>query len=495
MFLMMYLIRRGFTGVAKKEAQNTPGFGTFMKMADMAFIDRHHTGKAIDALQPAVDRLKQGLCVAIAPEGTRSWSPEVGPFKKGAFHMARQAGVPVVPVVIRNAGEVMGATTRPCAQARCGWRCCRRCMSRTGRSKTWRQRLPACGSNSSTRSRTGPRPGHEERAMSRPIRVAVLGAGSWGTTVGSLAARNAETIVWARRAETAAQISGEHRNDAYLKGLACIRTCVRPRRSRKRCATATLVVGVPSHSFRETLKATAPLLRPWVPVLSPPGLEQGTQQRMTQIIHEELPVIPQGCSPGQHRPRVAGPGRRRGAAMPDAQVAHSLQPLFASPVFRVYTNTDVIGCELGGPLKNVIAISAGMAEGLGVGENTRAMVITRGLAEITRLGVALGGRAETFSGLTGLGDLLTTCMSPLSRNRQVGEQFAKGKTTAEIVASMNMVAEGIKTSSVVMELAAKHGIEMPIAAEVAAVVKGERGAVEAFRGLRRLAPGAERGVA
>jgi glycerol-3-phosphate dehydrogenase (NAD(P)+) len=164
-------------------------------------------------------------------------------------------------------------------------------------------------------------------------------------------------------------------------------------------------------------------------------------------------------------------------------------------VFRVYTNTDVIGCELGGPLKNVIAISAGMAEGLGVGENTRAMVITRGLAEITRLGVALGGRTETFSGLTGLGDLLTTCMSPLSRNRQVGEQFAKGRKTDEIVASMNMIAEGIKTSGVVMELAREFAIDMPIAAEVAAVVNGERGAVEAFRGLRRLAPGTEQGVA
>jgi glycerol-3-phosphate dehydrogenase (NAD(P)+) len=218
---------------------------------------------------------------------------------------------------------------------------------------------------------------------------------------------------------------------------------------------------------------------------------------MTQIIHAELPGHPAGLLAGPNIAREVLQGLAAAAvlAMPDAQVAHSLQPLFASPVFRVYTNTDVIGCELGGPLKNVIAISAGMAEGLGVGENTRAMVITRGLAEITRLGVALGGRAETFSGLTGLGDLLTTCMSPLSRNRQVGEQFAKGKTTAEIVASMNMVAEGIKTSSVVMELAAQHGIEMPIAAEVAAVVKGERGAVEAFRGLRRLAPGTEQGVA
>ena len=335
--------------------------------------------------------------------------------------------------------------------------------------------------------------------MSRPIRVAVLGAGSWGTTVGSLAARNAETVVWARRAETAAQISREHRNDAYLKGLALhpdLRATASLEEAVRDCDV--LVVGVPSHSFRETLKAAAPLLRPWVPVLSlAKGLEQGTQQRMTQIIHEELPGHPAGLLAGPNIAREVLQGLAAAAvlAMPDAEVARALQPLFASPVFRVYTNTDVIGCELGGPLKNVIAISAGMAEGLGVGENTRAMVITRGLAEITRLGVALGGAAETFSGLTGLGDLLTTCMSPLSRNRQVGEQFAKGRTTAEIVASMNMVAEGIKTSSVVMELADRLGIEMPIAAEVAAVVKGERGAVEAFRGLRRLAPGAERGVA
>jgi len=335
--------------------------------------------------------------------------------------------------------------------------------------------------------------------VSRPIRVAVLGAGSWGTTVASLAARNAETVVWARRAETAEQIAREHRNDAYLQGLAlhpALRATASLEEAVRDCDV--LVVGVPSHSFRETLRAVAPLLRPWVPVLSlAKGLEQGSQQRMTQIIHAELPGHPAGLLAGPNIAREVLQGLAAAAvlAMPDAQVAHSLQPLFASPVFRVYTNTDVIGCELGGPLKNVIAISAGMAEGLGVGENTRAMVITRGLAEITRLGVALGGRAETFSGLTGLGDLLTTCMSPLSRNRQVGEQFAKGKTTAEIVASMNMIAEGIKTSSVVMELAATHRIEMPIAAEVAAVVKGERGAVEAFRGLRRLAPGTEQGAA
>ena len=151
----------------------------------------------------------------------------------------------------------------------------------------------------------------------------------------------------------------------------------------------------------------------------------------------------------------------------------------------------MIGCELGGPLKNVIAIAAGMGDGLGVGINTKAAVVARGLAEMTRLGCALGGRPETFSGLTGVGDLLATCMSPLSRNRQVGEQYGKGRSTAEIVASMNMVAEGIKTSSVTVELARKHKLTLPIAIEVDAVVRGERTAKQAFRGLRRVTPGSE----
>lgn len=331
--------------------------------------------------------------------------------------------------------------------------------------------------------------------MSRPMRVTVLGAGSWGTTVASLAARNAETLIWARRNDTVDEINRAHRNSNYLKDLPLhkkLRATGDLDEALRDCDV--LVMGVPSHSFRETLRQVAPRVRPWIPVISlAKGLEQGTQRRMTEIIHEELPGHPAGLLAGPNIAREVLQGMAAAAvvAMPDESIACALQPLFASSVFRVYTNTDVIGSELGGPLKNVIAISAGMGQGLGVGENTRAMVITRGLAEITRLGVAMGGRAETFAGLTGLGDLLTTCMSPLSRNRQVGEQFAQGKTTAEIVASMNMVAEGIKTSSVVMELAAKHGVEMPIAREVAAVVKGEHGAVQAFRGLRKLVAGAE----
>jgi glycerol-3-phosphate dehydrogenase (NAD(P)+) len=327
------------------------------------------------------------------------------------------------------------------------------------------------------------------------MRVTVLGAGSWGTTVASVAARNAETLIWARRSETVDEINREHRNSAYLKDLPLykkLRATADLEEALRHCDV--LVMGVPSHSMRDTLRQVAPLVRPWVPVISlAKGLEQGTQRRMTEVIHEELPGHPAGLLAGPNIAREVLQGMAAAAvvAMPDRTIAEALQPIFSSSVFRVYTNTDVVGSELGGPLKNVIAISAGMGQGLGVGENTRAMVITRGLAEITRLGVALGGRHETFSGLTGLGDLLTTCMSPLSRNRQVGEKFAQGMKTAEIVASMNMVAEGIKTSSVVMALAKQHGVDMPIAREVDAVVRGEHGAVQAFRGLRKLAAGAE----
>lgn len=332
--------------------------------------------------------------------------------------------------------------------------------------------------------------------MTRGMRIAVVGAGSWGTTMASLTAANAPTTIWSRRAEVAQQINHEHRNALYLGDLPLhpgLRATASLAEALQDCDV--LVMGVPSHSFRETLRACAEHVRPWVPVISlAKGLAQGTRLRMTQIIHEELPGHPAGVLAGPNIAREVLQGMAAAAviAMADEQVAASLQRVFGSHVFRIYTNTDVVGCELGGPLKNVIAIAAGMAEGLGVGHNTRAMVITRGLAEITRFGVALGARAETFAGLTGLGDLLTTCMSPLSRNRQVGERLAAGQTTAQIVESMHMVAEGIKTSAVVMQMAEQIGLPMPISAEVAAVVNGARSPTQAFRGLRSLPPGAER---
>jgi glycerol-3-phosphate dehydrogenase (NAD(P)+) len=331
--------------------------------------------------------------------------------------------------------------------------------------------------------------------VTRPIQVTVLGAGSWGTTVASLAAANARTVLWARSRELADEIDDRHRNSRYLPDLE-----LHPElRATASLAEAVqdadvLVVGVPSHGIRATLEEAAPHVRPWIPVVSlAKGLEQGSRLRASQMIDEILPGHPAGVLAGPNLARevLAGYAAAAVIAMPDEHVARSLQALFASRVFRVYTGRDVLGCELGGVLKNVIAIAAGMAEGLGVGDNTRAMVLTRGLAEVTRLGVAMGGMPETFAGLTGLGDLVATCMSPLSRNRRVGEEIARGRAVQDITDEMKMVAEGVKSCRVVMQLAEERGVVMPIAAEVDAVVNDGRTAEEAFRGLRRTPVGSE----
>jgi len=331
--------------------------------------------------------------------------------------------------------------------------------------------------------------------MTRPIQVTVLGGGSWGTTVASLAARHAHTVLWARSEETAREIRTDHRNSRYLPDLDLHPDLDATSSLPDALADAdVLVVGVPSHGLRTALLDAAPHIRPWIPIVSlTKGLEQGTRLRPTEVIEEVLPGHPAGVLSGPNLAREVLSGYAAAAvvAMPDQHVAVSLQKLFASPLFRVYTSTDVLGCELGGVLKNVIAIAAGMAEGLGVGDNTRAMVITRGLAEITRLGVAMGGDPATFAGLTGLGDLMATCMSPLSRNRRVGEELARGRTLEEIQAGMNMVAEGVRTARTVTELGRAHGVAMPIAEEIDAVVNEGRTPSEAFRGLRRVQAGTE----
>jgi glycerol-3-phosphate dehydrogenase (NAD(P)+) len=323
----------------------------------------------------------------------------------------------------------------------------------------------------------------------RTIKVAVLGGGSWGSTVASLTAANADTVLWARSGETAREINTAHTNSGYLGDLP-LHPALRASDSLSEVLADSdvVVAGVPSHSMRQVLTDAAPFIRPWIPILSlTKGLEQGTNLRMTQVIDEILPGHPVGILAGPNLAKevLAGYAAAAVVAMTDERVATSLQRLFASKRFRVYTNTDVLGSEMGGCLKNVIAISAGMAEGLGVGDNTRAMVITRGLAEMARLGVAMGGDLRTFAGLTGMGDLMATCMSPLSRNRQVGEQLARGRSIDEIVAHMKMVAEGVKAASVVMRFAEQYDVQMPICAEVDAVVNAGGTAVGAFRGLQR----------
>jgi glycerol-3-phosphate dehydrogenase (NAD(P)+) len=319
------------------------------------------------------------------------------------------------------------------------------------------------------------------------IQVAVIGGGSWGTTVAHLCAKNAPTTLWARRDEVAQEVRDQHRNSAYLAGFDLTPSLHATSSLEEAVASADLLVmGVPSHTMRETAQALAGFLRPWVPVVSlSKGLEQGTRLRMTEVLAQELPGHPHGVLTGPNLAKeiLAGDAAASVIAMEDTSIAEALQDVFSSDLFRVYTNHDVVGCEVAGALKNVMAIASGMADGLGTGDNTRAAVITRGLAELMRLGCAMGGEQPTFAGLAGMGDLIATCISPQSRNRYVGEQLGRGRKTDEIIAEMNMVAEGVKTSRVVMELGEQYGVDLPIAAEVFAVVHEGRPAAEAYRGL------------
>jgi glycerol-3-phosphate dehydrogenase (NAD(P)+) len=319
------------------------------------------------------------------------------------------------------------------------------------------------------------------------IQVAVIGGGSWGTTVAHLCAKNAPTTLWARREEVAVEVRDDHRNSAYLAGFDLTPSLHATSSLEEAVANAdVLVMGVPSHTMRETAQALAPHLRPWVPVVSlSKGLEQGTRLRMTEVLAQELPGHPHGVLTGPNLAKeiLAGDAAASVIAMEDTTIAEALQDVFSSDLFRVYTNHDVVGCEVAGALKNVMAIASGMADGLGTGDNTRAAVITRGLAELMRLGCAMGGEAPTFAGLAGMGDLIATCISPQSRNRYVGEQLGRGRKIDEVIAEMNMVAEGVKTSRVVMELAEQYGVDLPIAGEVFAVVHEGRPAADAYRGL------------
>lgn len=327
------------------------------------------------------------------------------------------------------------------------------------------------------------------------LSIGLLGGGSWGTTVATLVSHNAPIVLWARDPETVREINENHTNENYLPGRnlpEALRACGSIEEAVD--GADVLIMGVPSHGFREVAEEAVKYIRPWVPVISlAKGLEQGSQLRMTEIIGEVMPGHPAGVLTGPNLAREIHGGHAAAAviAMEDETIVKSLQQVFHSGLFRVYTNTDVIGCELGGALKNIIAIACGMGDGLGAGENTRSALITRGLAELTRLGTAMGGRVETFAGLAGLGDLIATCTSPQSRNRHVGEELGKGQKLDDIIASMNMVAEGVKTSSVVMALGEQFGVDMPIAGEVCQVISGRSTPLKAFRGLLSQKIGAE----
>jgi glycerol-3-phosphate dehydrogenase (NAD(P)+) len=305
--------------------------------------------------------------------------------------------------------------------------------------------------------------------------------------VASLIAPRHETVLWARDPEVARAVQDDHENPTYLPGFRLpdelgatsdLGDAV--------CRTDLLVVGVPTSGFRGVLEQAVEQVRPWVPVVSlAKGLERGSHLRMTEVVKEVMPGHPVAALTGPNIATEIMEGKAAAAviATKDLEVATAIQKVVTRGVFRVYVNDDVVGCEMGGALKNIIAIAAGIGQGLGVGDNTRAAVMSRGLVELTRLGMALGADPLTFAGLAGMGDLIATCMSPYSRNRAVGEQLGKGRALDDILSEMHMVAEGVRTATVALELAERHGLALPICTMIDRVVRGEIEPMDAYFGL------------
>lgn len=310
-------------------------------------------------------------------------------------------------------------------------------------------------------------------------RVAVLGAGSWGTTFAKvLADGGADVALWARRAELAREISQSKRNSDYLPGINLPRNLwSSPRIPEVMDGAEIVFVSIPSQSLRENLRIIRDVIPADAIVVSlMKGVEKGTRFRMSEVIHQELQI-------DERRIAVAsGPNLALEIAkeQPTAAVVAStsletatiVAELATNPYFRSFVNTDVIGTEFGGVLKNLIAVAIGIVDGVGYGENTKASIITRGLVEMTDFAVAYGGLAQTLSGLAGLGDLIATCESPLSRNNTAGRLLGQGYSFTDVVAQMNQTAEGLSSVAPVLELAAAKGVDMPIVLQVAGVLAG-----------------------
>ena len=312
------------------------------------------------------------------------------------------------------------------------------------------------------------------------MKAAVMGAGMWGTTFAQvLCDAGTHAMLWGRQPELAQAINARHQNPAYLPGITLTAGLYATGDPAEALAGADLVVlAVPAQTLRGNLTAWRPLLPPEAALISlMKGIEHGTRQRMSEVIAEVT-----GAGPGRIAV-ISGPNlaleiaQRQYAATvvacAEETLAKALQQACHTPYFRPYTNPDVVGCELGGAVKNVIAIAVGIAIGMGLGVNTTAMLITRGLAEIARLGAALGADQHTFAGLAGMGDLVATCSSPMSRNRTYGENLGRGMSLADAAASTTQVTEGVKSAGPVLELARKNAVEMPITEVVAGVTSGQ----------------------
>ena len=308
--------------------------------------------------------------------------------------------------------------------------------------------------------------------------TAVLGAGSWGTALAvHLAKAGHHVRLWARDGAFVEELHATRANERYLPGIPLPNGIV-PTASLEEALTAArfVVVAVPSHGFRAVVRRATPFLDEAVLVSATKGIEVDSLQRMSQVIESETA----GCcrvvvlsGPSFALETARGLPTAVLAASTDEQAAAAVQEHFRGQGLRLYVNDDVAGVEIGGALKNVIAIAAGVTEGLGLGQNALAALITRGLAEISRLALAEGGRRDTLAGLSGLGDLVLTCTGSLSRNRQVGMALGRGRSLDEILSSTRMVAEGVRTTPAALALGARHGIELPIASQMQAVLDGQ----------------------
>ncbi|MFD7440600.1 NAD(P)H-dependent glycerol-3-phosphate dehydrogenase [Streptomyces sp. NPDC059909] len=326
--------------------------------------------------------------------------------------------------------------------------------------------------------------------MTRPVKAAVFGTGSWGTAFSMvLADAGCDVTLWGRRAELVDAINTTRTNPDYLPGIQLperVRATTDPAEAARDADFTVLVV--PSQTLRANLAEWAPKLSPDTVLVSlMKGVELGTAKRMSEVIEEVAKA------PAERVAVLTGPNlakeiadRQPAAAVvacADETVAQRLQSACMTPYFRAYTNTDVVGCELGGAVKNVIGLAVGIADGMGLGDNSKATLITRGLAETTRLGLAMGADPMTFSGLAGLGDLVATCSSPLSRNHTFGTNLGRGMTLQETIAATKQTAEGVKSCESVLDLARRHGVDMPITETVVSIVHEGKPPVVALKEL------------
>lgn len=321
--------------------------------------------------------------------------------------------------------------------------------------------------------------------------LTVLGGGSWGTALSIVLAPRFERVrLWVFEQELAERMRVWRENDVYLPGVK-LPANIEPVCTLAGAAEgADIVLGVmPSHHARRVYTELGPSLRAdMLFVSATKGLEQGTLFRVSEVLHDSLsdrftPRIGVLSGPNFAKEVARGEPTATVIASSDAELARAVQVAFSGPTFRLYRNSDPVGVELGAALKNVIAIAAGVSAGLGLGANTLAALITRGLAEITRLAVASGGQSRTLSGLAGLGDLVLTCHGELSRNRSVGFQLGQGKALGDILGGMKMVAEGVQTTYAACDLARRLGVEMPISSQMRAILEGTRSPREALREL------------